>query len=50
MDPIFGLVHKFHKADIFVSYVNNMVTFIFDRALNDFHPYWANKLIVNHKI
>lgn len=50
MDPMLGLVRKFNKADIFISYVNNMISFIFDRALNDFHPYWAHKLIINHKI
>lgn len=27
-----------------------MVSFIFDRALSDFHPFWAQQLIVNQKI
>ncbi|CAK73490.1 unnamed protein product (macronuclear) [Paramecium tetraurelia] len=50
MELIFSLMHKFNKSDIFISYVNNMIQFIFDRALNDYHPYWASKLILKNKI
>lgn len=27
-----------------------MISFIFDRALNDYHPYWSLKLILKNKI
>ncbi|CAD8063599.1 unnamed protein product [Paramecium sonneborni] len=50
MELIFSLAHKFNKSDIFVSYVINMISFIFERALNDFHPYWTTKLILKNKI
>ncbi|CAK66000.1 unnamed protein product (macronuclear) [Paramecium tetraurelia] len=50
MELIFNLVHKFNKQDIFISYVGNMISFVFERALNDFHPYWASKLILKNKI
>ena len=50
MELIIGLVHKFNKSDIFISYVVNMISFIFERALNDYHPYWASKLILKNKI
>ncbi|CAD8142846.1 unnamed protein product [Paramecium pentaurelia] len=50
MELIFNLVHKFNKQDIFISYVDNMISFIFERALNDYHPYWASKLILKNKI
>ena len=50
MELIFSLAHKFNQSDIFISYVINMISFIFERALNDFHPYWAFKLILKNKI
>ncbi|CAD8128250.1 unnamed protein product [Paramecium sonneborni] len=50
MELILSLMHKFNRSDIFISYVVNMIQFIFERALNDFHPYWATKLIIKNKI
>ncbi|CAD8166078.1 unnamed protein product [Paramecium pentaurelia] len=50
MELILSLMHKFYKSDIFISSVKKMITFIYDRALNDYHPYWASKLIFKNKI
>lgn len=43
-------MHKFNKSDILISSVKKMISFIYDRALNDYHPYWASKLIFKNKI
>lgn len=43
-------VEKFNKSDIFISYVDKLVQFIFDRALSEFHPFWAQQLIVSYKV
>lgn len=41
MEVILNLVKKFKSSDIFITYVNNMITFILDRAISDFHPFWC---------
>lgn len=41
MEIILNLVKKFKNSDIFISYVNNMIIFILDRAISDFHPFWC---------
>ncbi|CAK75802.1 unnamed protein product (macronuclear) [Paramecium tetraurelia] len=43
-------MNQFVNADIFSIYVENMVIFIFDNALNDYHPFWAYYLISRYKL
>ncbi|CAD8152848.1 unnamed protein product [Paramecium pentaurelia] len=50
MGLIFQLMNEFRNADIFSIYVENMVIFIFDKALNDYHPFWAYYLIQRYKL
>ncbi|CAD8066830.1 unnamed protein product [Paramecium sonneborni] len=50
MESIFELVNHFKVADIFRTYVENMIIYIFDKALNDSHPFWAYYLISRYRL
>ncbi|CAK56286.1 unnamed protein product (macronuclear) [Paramecium tetraurelia] len=50
METIINLVKKYNHSDIFIQYVYNMIAFILDRALNDFHPFWCLQLLTKNKL
>ncbi|CAD8048995.1 unnamed protein product [Paramecium primaurelia] len=50
MEIILNLVKKFKNSDIFISYVNNMIIFILDRAISDFHPFWCVQIFTKYKL
>ncbi|CAD8058588.1 unnamed protein product [Paramecium sonneborni] len=50
MEVILNLVKKFKSSDIFITYVNNMITFILDRAISDFHPFWCVQIFTKYKL
>ncbi|CAD8057581.1 unnamed protein product [Paramecium sonneborni] len=50
MEVIINLVKKFNQSDIFIQYVYNMIAFILDRALSDFHPFWCLQLLTKYKL
>ncbi|CAD8150270.1 unnamed protein product [Paramecium pentaurelia] len=50
METIINLIKKYNHSDILIQYFYNMIAFILERALNDFHPFWCLQLLTKNKL
>ncbi|CAD8193754.1 unnamed protein product [Paramecium pentaurelia] len=50
MISIIRLCNTYPKSDILSSQIERIIFYIFERALNDYHPFWAFQLIKVYQI